>query len=145
MSLPKTNTNCHVIEDVNDGKPKHTKNQLIIDQYKLLKTLQKGEFGEVKLGKHLITGEKVAIKVINKVQQKQRTFDEILRDGRAADPMGVTDHFHAIEEIVASVRQHGSWKAHCRVAHKQILRIRCGPSLRVLVRNTNCSASWHRR
>ena len=38
--------------------------------------------------------------------------------------MGVTDHFHAIEEIVASVRQHGSWKAHCRVAHKQILRIR---------------------
>ena len=52
------------------------------------------------------------------------SFDEILRDGRAADPMGVTDHFHAIEEIVASVRQHGSWKAHCRVAHKQILRIR---------------------
>ena len=38
--------------------------------------------------------------------------------------MGVTDHFRAIEEIVASVRQHGSWKAHCRVAHKQILRIR---------------------
>ena len=38
--------------------------------------------------------------------------------------MGVTDHFRAIENIVASVRQHGSWKAHCRVAHKQILRIR---------------------
>ena len=80
MSLPKTNTNCHVIEDVNDGKSKHTKNQLIIGQYKLLKTLQKGKFGEVKLGKHLITGEKVAIKVINKLQQKQRTFDEILRE-----------------------------------------------------------------
>ena len=38
--------------------------------------------------------------------------------------MGVTDHFRAIEELVASVRQHGSWKAHCRAGHRQILRIR---------------------
>ena len=38
--------------------------------------------------------------------------------------MGVTDHFRAIEELVASVRRHGSWKAHCRAQHRQILRIR---------------------
>ena len=30
----------------------------------------------------------------------------------------------AIENIVASVRRHGSWKAHCRAGHRQILRIR---------------------
>ena len=52
------------------------------------------------------------------------SFDDILRDGRAVDPMGITDHFRAIEELVASVRKYGSWKAHCRAAHKQILRIR---------------------
>ena len=38
--------------------------------------------------------------------------------------MGVTDHFRAIEELVASLRRHGSWKAHCRAQHRQILRIR---------------------
>ena len=53
------------------------------------------------------------------------SLDDALRDRRSRDPTRYGgEHFRAIEEIVASVRQHGSWKAHCRVAHKQILRIR---------------------
>merc|ERR1712141_698560 len=36
--------------------------------------------GVVKLGKHIHTKEKVAIKIIDKKQHKQRTFDEILRE-----------------------------------------------------------------
>ena len=53
------------------------------------------------------------------------SLDDALRDCRSRDPTRYGgEHFRAIEVIVASVRQHGSWKAHCRAAHKQILRIR---------------------
>ena len=52
------------------------------------------------------------------------SFDDALRDCRRRDPTRYGEHFRAIENIVASVRWHGSWKAHCRAAHKQILRIR---------------------
>ena len=52
-------------------------------------------------------------------------LDDALRDRRSRDPTRYGgEHFRAIEEIVASVRQHGSWKAHCRAGHRQILRIR---------------------
>jgi len=80
MSLPKINTNSHVGDVVNDGKSKITKKHAIIGNYKLLKTIEKGKFGVVKLAKHIMTGEKVAIKVIDKLQQKQRTFEEMLRE-----------------------------------------------------------------
>ena len=33
-------------------------------------------------------------------------------------------HVGAIRNLVASVRAAGSWKAHCRLPHKQILRLR---------------------
>ena len=49
------------------------------------------------------------------------SFDDALRK---CQPDDACEHFRAIENIVASVRRHGSWKAHCRAAHKQILRIR---------------------
>ena len=35
-----------------------------------------------------------------------------------------TEHGVAIRNLVASVRAAGSWKAHCRLAHKQVLRLR---------------------
>ena len=34
------------------------------------------------------------------------------------------EHVRAIRTLVASVRAAGSWKAHCRLPHKQILRLR---------------------
>ena len=49
------------------------------------------------------------------------SFDDALRQCQPSDNCG---HFRAIENIVASVRRHGSWKAHCRAGHRQILRIR---------------------
>ena len=52
------------------------------------------------------------------------SFDDALRDCRRRDPTRYGEHTTAIEEIVASVRRHGSWKAHCRAGHRQILRIR---------------------
>ena len=52
------------------------------------------------------------------------SFDDLLRDCRSRDLGRHGEHFRAIENIVASVRRHGSWKAHCRAGHRQILRIR---------------------
>ena len=52
------------------------------------------------------------------------SFDDALRDCRSRHPVRYGEHTTAIEEIVASVRRHGSWKAHCRAQHRQILRIR---------------------
>ena len=63
-----------------DGNTKDSQNKPIIGNYRLLRTLDKGKFGVVKLGKHILTNEKVAIKIIDKKQHKQRTFDEILRE-----------------------------------------------------------------
>ena len=41
------------------------------------------------------------------------------------DPFGEkARHVGAIRTLVASVRAAGSWKAHCRRPHKQILRLR---------------------
>jgi hypothetical protein len=34
------------------------------------------------------------------------------------------EHVQAVRDLVASVRAAGSWKAHCRLAHKQVLRLR---------------------
>ena len=48
-----------------------------------------------------------------------RTFEERLNQIDAG-----TEHGVAIRNLVASVRAAGSWKAHCRLAHKQVLRLR---------------------
>ena len=37
---------------------------------------------------------------------------------------GDAEHIGAIRNLVASVRAAGSWKAHCRLAHKEVLRLR---------------------
>ena len=34
------------------------------------------------------------------------------------------EHIGAVRTLVASVRAAGSWKAHCRLAHKEVLRLR---------------------
>ena len=53
-----------------------------------------------------------------------RSFEELL-DGLEGDSAGMADqHVGAIRTLVASVRAAGSWKAHCRLPHKQILRLR---------------------
>ena len=49
-----------------------------------------------------------------------RSFEECLRNEIDEG----TAHVGAIRNLVASVRAAGSWKAHCRLAHKQVLRLR---------------------
>ena len=50
-----------------------------------------------------------------------RSFEEHL-DHHIYNPSSA--HVGAIRTLVASVRAAGSWKAHCRLPHKQILRLR---------------------
>merc|ERR1712018_421283 len=78
----------------NKDTTKMTKKQNIIGEYKLLKKLQKGKYGDVRLGRHIVTGEKVAVKVMDKRQQKQRTLDEMSKE---ADIMKRLDHDHIIK------------------------------------------------
>ena len=49
-----------------------------------------------------------------------RSFEERLNEVAGSR----TEHGVAIRNLVASVRAAGSWKAHCRLPHKQILRLR---------------------
>ena len=48
------------------------------------------------------------------------SFEEHLNE--IEDPYA--EHVGAVRDLVASLRAAGSWKAHCRLAHKQILRLR---------------------
>ena len=49
------------------------------------------------------------------------SFEEHLDGLEDDDP---DQHFLAVRTLVASVRAAGSWKAHCRLAHKEVLRLR---------------------
>ena len=48
-------------------------------------------------------------------------LEDGLEDGLDDDEL---EHVGPIRNLVASVRAAGSWKAHCRLAHKQVLRLR---------------------
>jgi len=81
MSSPNTNIKSFSGESSTKKASKPSKKQhIIVENYKLLRPLEHGKFGVVFLGKHLLTGDKVAIKVIDKLQHKQRTLDEIKRE-----------------------------------------------------------------
>ena len=49
--------------------PGHSSQGRSIGNYLLSKTIGEGTFGKVKLGVHLLTGERVAVKVLEMVQQ----------------------------------------------------------------------------
>ena len=67
-------------------RPSEQEDKNFIGDYKIGKLLGKGAYGTVKLGEHVSTGKKVAIKIINKRKQKTekaqlriRTEIEILK------------------------------------------------------------------
>ena len=53
--------------------------QNVFDYYELDKTLGKGQFGMVKLGTHIVTGQKVAVK---QVKKKNMTHIEAFQQRR---------------------------------------------------------------
>lgn len=82
---------CDADDSSNDGGlSKSTRNgETIIGKYKFLKTLEKGKFGVVKLAKHTLTGEKVAIKIVDKLKLNPSSLKNIWRE---AEIMKTLDH-----------------------------------------------------
>uniref|UniRef100_A0A672PE86 MAP/microtubule affinity-regulating kinase 3 n=1 Tax=Sinocyclocheilus grahami TaxID=75366 RepID=A0A672PE86_SINGR len=53
-----------------------------IGNYRLLKTIGKGNFAKVKLARHILTGKEVAIKIIDKTQLNQTSLQKLFREVR---------------------------------------------------------------
>ncbi|XP_023991260.1 MAP/microtubule affinity-regulating kinase 3 isoform X2 [Salvelinus sp. IW2-2015] len=53
-----------------------------IGNYRLLKTIGKGNFAKVKLARHVLTGREVAIKIIDKTQMNPTSLQKLFREVR---------------------------------------------------------------
>ncbi|XP_073673434.1 MAP/microtubule affinity-regulating kinase 4-like [Garra rufa] len=53
-----------------------------IGNYRLLKTIGKGNFAKVKLARHILTGREVAIKIIDKTQLNPTSLQKLFREVR---------------------------------------------------------------
>uniref|UniRef100_UPI00358EFBC5 MAP/microtubule affinity-regulating kinase 3-like n=1 Tax=Myxine glutinosa TaxID=7769 RepID=UPI00358EFBC5 len=53
-----------------------------VGNYRLLKTIGKGNFAKVKLARHLLTGREVAIKIIDKTQLNPSSLQKLFREVR---------------------------------------------------------------
>uniref|UniRef100_A0A2K6GAZ2 non-specific serine/threonine protein kinase n=1 Tax=Propithecus coquereli TaxID=379532 RepID=A0A2K6GAZ2_PROCO len=56
--------------------------QPVIGNYRLLKTIGKGNFAKVKLARHILTGREVAIKIIDKTQLNPTSLQKLFREVR---------------------------------------------------------------
>ena len=64
-------------KDVSDSSVKSTDS--LLHNYRISRTLGFGSFGKVKIGEHILTGHKVAIKVLNRKKVKSMDMDEKVR------------------------------------------------------------------
>nr|XP_029543859.1 MAP/microtubule affinity-regulating kinase 3 isoform X15 [Oncorhynchus nerka] len=53
-----------------------------VGNYRLLKTIGKGNFAKVKLARHILTGREVAIKIIDKTQLNSNSLQKLFREVR---------------------------------------------------------------
>merc|ERR1719504_102517 len=76
-----------------------------IGHYILMKTIGEGTFGKVKLGTHILTGERVAVKVL----EKERIVEvaDVERVAREVHILKLIRHPHIIQlyEIIETPRQ----------------------------------------
>ncbi|CAL9694199.1 unnamed protein product [Knipowitschia caucasica] len=64
----------------NSGAPEG--DQPHIGNYRLLKTIGKGNFAKVKLARHVLTGKEVAVKIIDKTQLNSSSLQKLFREVR---------------------------------------------------------------
>lgn len=76
-----------------------------VTQYVLGKTLGEGTFGKVKLGTHILTGEKVAIKILEKSKIKDKS--DVERVTREIHILKIMRHPNIIQlyEIIETPKQ----------------------------------------
>ncbi|XP_022552842.2 SNF1-related protein kinase catalytic subunit alpha KIN11-like isoform X1 [Brassica napus] len=88
---------------LNKGKMDHSPNRFggngvesILANYKLGKTLGIGSFGKVKIAEHVVTGHKVAIKILNRRKIKNMEMEE--KVGREIKILRLFMHHHIIRQ-----------------------------------------------
>uniref|UniRef100_A0A8C6LVU2 MAP/microtubule affinity-regulating kinase 3 n=2 Tax=Nothobranchius furzeri TaxID=105023 RepID=A0A8C6LVU2_NOTFU len=59
-----------------------TDDQPHVGNYRLLKTIGKGNFAKVKLARHVLTGKEVAVKIIDKAQLNSSSLQKLFREVR---------------------------------------------------------------
>ncbi|XP_057199902.1 serine/threonine-protein kinase MARK2 isoform X2 [Triplophysa rosa] len=62
--------------------PTTAEEQPHIGNYRLLKTIGKGNFAKVKLARHVLTGKEVAVKIIDKTQLNSSSLQKLFREVR---------------------------------------------------------------
>ncbi|XP_063499907.1 MAP/microtubule affinity-regulating kinase 3 isoform X19 [Symphalangus syndactylus] len=77
-----------------------------IGNYRLLKTIGKGNFAKVKLARHILTGREVAIKIIDKTQLNPTSLQKLFREVRI---MKILNHPN-IGEVFDYLVAHGRMK-----------------------------------
>ncbi|XP_009859958.2 MAP/microtubule affinity-regulating kinase 3 isoform X2 [Ciona intestinalis] len=75
-----------------------------IGQYRILKTIGKGNFAKVKLARHVLTGREVAIKIIDKKQLNTSSLQKLFREVRI---MKHLDHPNIVKlyEVIENSKQ----------------------------------------
>uniref|UniRef100_A0A8B9L129 non-specific serine/threonine protein kinase n=1 Tax=Astyanax mexicanus TaxID=7994 RepID=A0A8B9L129_ASTMX len=77
-----------------------------VGNYRLLKTIGKGNFAKVKLARHILTGREVAIKIIDKTQLNPTSLQKLFREVRI---MKILNHPN-IGEVFDYLVAHGRMK-----------------------------------
>ena len=74
----------------------YTSSDALLQSYKMGKTLGVGSFGKVKVAEHILTGHKVAIKILNRkkiasMDMEEKGADPVQNVATRAAPKGVAD------------------------------------------------------
>ncbi|XP_064881312.1 serine/threonine-protein kinase MARK2 [Oncorhynchus nerka] len=68
-----------------------------IGNYRLLKTIGKGNFAKVKLARHVLTGKEVAVKIIDKTQLNSSSLQKVVRIMKLLNHPNIVKLFEVIE------------------------------------------------
>ncbi|XP_043538476.1 serine/threonine-protein kinase MARK1-like isoform X2 [Chiloscyllium plagiosum] len=79
-----------------------------IGNYRLLKTIGKGNFAKVKLARHVLTGKEVAVKIIDKTQLNSSSLQKLFREVRI---MKILNHPNIGKSLLlqADLQSVGNW------------------------------------
>uniref|UniRef100_A0A8C8E002 MAP/microtubule affinity-regulating kinase 3 n=1 Tax=Oryzias sinensis TaxID=183150 RepID=A0A8C8E002_9TELE len=80
VSPPVKSSSCHSLVPCRSSLAAITDEQPHVGNYRLLKTIGKGNFAKVKLAKHTLTGREVAIKIIDKTQLNPTSMQKLFRE-----------------------------------------------------------------
>ncbi|GMQ10813.1 hypothetical protein CsSME_00053670 [Camellia sinensis var. sinensis] len=84
-----------------DGAPgRGTGTDMLLRNYRLGKTLGHGSFGKVKIAEHLLTGYKVAIKILNRRKMKSPEMEEKVRREIKICRLFVHPHIIRLYEVI---------------------------------------------